>query len=426
MSDLTAALGPPSITPRQVAAAVAGNALEFYDFTLYAFFAVQIGHAFFPVKSPYISLMLSLATFGVGFVLRPVGAIYLGRLADRRGRRPAMLLSFAMMGVAILGLSLTPGYARIGLAAPALVLLWRLCQGFALGGEVGPTTAYLVEAAPRDKRAFYGAWQAGSQNLANIVAGLVGAGLALALGEATMAAWGWRAAFLVGAAVLPFGLIIRRNLPETLHEHAREEARHLGRTTLMASLPILLMGFGLVAATTVPTYVFNFMTTFAMTTLHMSAGKSLLATLASGACGLTGGLIGGVLADRLGRRPLMIWPRVASVVITWPAFWLMVRNHDLPTLLGATAVMTFVGALSTAATLTAITESLGPKLRGVGMGGVYALAVALFGGTTQNVLVWLKHVTGDPLSPGWYTTAFTVVGVISAFLMRESAPSRSR
>ena len=339
------AQSPAPISPRQVAAAVAGNALEFYDFTLYAFFAVQIGHTFFPNHTAYLSLLLSLATFGVGFVLRPVGALYLGRMSDRRGRRPAMLLSFALMGVSILGLSLTPGYATIGVAAPVLVVVWRLCQGFALGGEVGPTTAYLVEAAPRDKRALYGAWQAGSQNLANIVGGLVGAGLALAIGEGAMAVWGWRAAFLIGALVLPFGWVIRRGLPETLHQHAEAEAQHLSRSTLRSNLPILLMGFGLVAATTVPTYVFNFMTTFAMTTLHMSAGKSLLATVASGSCGLIGGLIGGVLADRVGRRPMMIWPRVASVIITWPAFWLMVRNHDLPTLLGATAVMTFVGAL---------------------------------------------------------------------------------
>ncbi len=415
---------PPTISARQVAAAVAGNALEFYDFTLYAFFAVQIGNTFFPAHTAYLSLLLSLATFGVGFVLRPVGAVIFGHLADRRGRRPAMLLSFALMGVAILGLSLTPGYRTIGVAAPVLVVMWRLCQGFALGGEVGPTTAYLVEAAPREKRALFGAWQAGSQNLANIVAGLVGAGMALAIGEAAMSAWGWRAAFLLGGLVLPFGFVIRRGLPETLHHHAEAEAQHLERSTLAKNLPVLLLGFGLVAATTVPTYVFNFMTTFAMTTLHMSAGKSLLATVASGTCGLAGGLLGGMLADRYGRRPLMIWPRVASVIVTWPAFWLMVRNHDLPTLLGATAVMTFIGALSTAATLTAITESLGPKLRGLGMGGVYALAVALFGGTTQAVLVALKQATGDPLSPGWYTTAFTVVGVISAFLMRESAPRK--
>ena len=139
---------PDVILKRHVAAAVAGNALEFYDFVTYAYFAVQIGHTFFPTGSEFASRMLSLSTFGVGFLMRPVGALVLGRYADRVGRKPAMMLTLGMMGVAVLGLALTPGYAQIGLAAPIIALAWRLLQGFALGGETGPTTAYLVEAAP--------------------------------------------------------------------------------------------------------------------------------------------------------------------------------------------------------------------------------------------------------------------------------------
>ncbi|MEO8812588.1 MAG: MFS transporter, partial [Caulobacteraceae bacterium] len=207
----------PPITRRQVTAAVIGNGLEFYDFTTYAFFAVQIGHNFFPGRTPFISLMLSLGTFGAGFFLRPIGAILIGRYADKHGRRPAMLFSFALMGAAILGLALTPSYAAIGPLAPVLVVIWRLCQGFALGGEVGPTTAFLVEAAPPEKRGFYGAWQSVSQNLASVVGGLVGVSLAGVAGAAALETWGWRVAFLLGALVLPFGLILRRNLPETLH-----------------------------------------------------------------------------------------------------------------------------------------------------------------------------------------------------------------
>ena len=196
------------IRTRHVAAAVVGNALEFYDFTIYAFFAVQIGNAFFPNHTAFVKLMLSLATFGAGFVLRPIGAILIGRFADRRGRRPAMLFSFGLMGFSILGVALTPSYAMIGPVAPLRVLLCRLCQGFALGGEVGPTTAYLVEASPPSRRGFFGAWQGGSQNLANIAGGLVGVTLAGVAGAASLELWGWRAAFLLGAAVLPFGLLL--------------------------------------------------------------------------------------------------------------------------------------------------------------------------------------------------------------------------
>ena len=402
-----------------------GNALEFYDFTIYAFFAVQIGHNFFPNHSPFISLMLSLATFGAGFILRPLGAIAIGRFADRRGRKPAMLFSLGLMGIAILGVALTPSYAMIGPVAPILVLFWRLCQGFALGGEVGPTTAYLVEASPPLRRGLYGAWQGGSQNLANIAGGLVGVSLAALAGAASLEVWGWRAAFLLGAAVLPFGLFLRRGLPETLH---RPETIDLavGLDTFWANARVLILGFGLVAAMTVSTYVFNFMTTYAMTTLHMATGVSLAATLVSGSCGLAGGLIGGLLSDRIGRRALMVWPRVFFILVTWPAFYLMVKNHDATTLLGATAIMAFSSALSTAAGLVAITESLGKKVRGLGMGAIYATAVAIFGGTTQPILAALIHYTGNPLAPAWYTIGFTVIGLISSIAMRESAHGLTR
>ena len=194
-----------------------------------------------------------------------------------------------------------------------------------------------------------------------------------------------------------------------------------GRDSVNANGRTLLLGFGLVAAMTTSTYVFNYMTTYAMTTLHMTVGASLSATIVSGSCGLAGGLIGGWLSDRVGRKPLMIWPRVLFILVTWPAFFLIVRNHDVVTLLGATAFMTFFSALSTAAGLVAITESLGKNVRGLGMGAIYATAVAIFGGTTQPILAALIHFTHDPVSPAWYTIGFTCIGLVSSILMKESA-----
>src|SRR4051812_5060344 len=159
---------------RQVIAVVTGNALEFYDFVTYAFFAAQIGRTFFPSNTPGTSLLASLATFGAGFLTRPLGALVIGRYADRAGRKPAMLLSFGLMGVAVIGLPLVPSYASIGLAAPLLVIGFRLLQGFALGGEVGPNTAFLMEAAPPRHRGFYVSLQATSADIAVLIAGLVG------------------------------------------------------------------------------------------------------------------------------------------------------------------------------------------------------------------------------------------------------------
>ena len=164
----------PIVTPRQIAAAVMGNALEFYDFTTYALFAVQIGRVFFPSHTAFQDLMLSLLTFAVGFVARPIGAIVLGAYGDRVGRRPAMLVSFTLMGLGILGLVLTPGYAAIGAAAPILLVICRLIQGFALGGEVGPTTAFLIEAAPLKHRGLIGSWQSASQGVASLVGATIG------------------------------------------------------------------------------------------------------------------------------------------------------------------------------------------------------------------------------------------------------------
>ena len=373
MADLTArASSMPSnassevaITPRQVTAAVIGNALEFYDFTTYAYFAVQIGHAFFPGRNAFESLMLSLATFGAGFFSRPVGAIVIGALADRAGRKPAMLLSFSLMGLAILGMALTPSYATIGLAAPLLALGFRLLQGFALGGEVGATTAFLIEAAPAGRRGLYGGWQGASQGLASLFGGLIGVGLSHWLSPHDLGAWGWRAAFLVGAAVLPIGLFIRRNLPETRHHVEAANAAHPETPSLRGHLRIILLGFALVGSFTTATYVFQYMTTYASETLHMAAGVAFGATVVSGAAGLVFTLLGGILSDRFGRRALVLIPRTLFLLATYPAFVLMVRNHDAVTLLTAVGLMGALSSMSSGPGLILLTESVRKEVRGL-------------------------------------------------------------
>src|SRR6478736_9330442 len=204
----------PFSVRRAALAATVGNMLEFYDFITYSFFAIQIGHTFFPTGSEYGSLMLSLATFGAGFVTRPIGGIVLGIYSDRIGRRPAMLLSFALMGAAILTIALTPSYRMIGVAAPIIVIAARMVQGFALGGEVGPTTAYLIEIAPPEHRALVVAWQPASQEIAATAGALVGVILSRTMAPGMLDLYGWRVAFLVGAVCLPFGIWMRKTLPE--------------------------------------------------------------------------------------------------------------------------------------------------------------------------------------------------------------------
>ena len=199
-----------ALKPGQVAAVAAGNALEFYDFLTYGFFAPQIGRAFFPSHDPTTSLLTALATFGVGFLMRPVGAAVIGVLADKAGRKPAMLLALLLMGLTMLGMALIPSHAQIGVWAGVLAVGCRMIQGFALGGQVGPSTAYLVEAAPPGRKGLFVSLQFVSQQVSIVASGVVGFTLAHSLSEAALDSWGWRVAFLVGLVIVPFGLFLRR------------------------------------------------------------------------------------------------------------------------------------------------------------------------------------------------------------------------
>jgi MFS family permease len=430
VSDTATALAPgpraeaPEIKRHHLIAAVTGNALEFYDFTTYAFFAVQIGRAFFPGATDMDKLLLSLATFGAGFASRPFGGLLIGRYADRVGRRPAMLLSFSLMGGAILALALVPSYASIGIAAPLLVILARLVQGFALGGEIGPTTAFLIEAAPVGARGLYASWQGASQSIASMAAGLIGVILSLVLTQASLDLWGWRIAFLIGAITLPFGLAIRRSLPETLHHEEELPTHH----PFVADQPFLLrhgrtflLGLFLVANGTIATYVVTYITTYARTTLQLTPLAAFGATLVAGSFGLVAGVFGGWLSDRIGRKSVTLWGRASMLLFAYPAFYFMSRNHDAATLLLMSALLGILVNLPVTATWVA--EALPKVIRGGGFATVYSTAIAIFGGTTQFVIAWLINETGNPLAPAWYLIVATVVGVIAVALMGETAPA---
>jgi MFS transporter, MHS family, citrate/tricarballylate:H+ symporter len=411
------------ITRRHIVAAVAGNALEFYDFTAYTFFAIQIGHAFFPAKSDFVSLMLSLGTFGAGFLGRPIGGLVIGAYADRRGRRPALVLSFVLMGAGILALALTPSYAAIGIAAPVIVIVARVVQGFALGGQIGPATAYLLEASAPGTRGFYTTLQYASQGLAALLGGLVAVILSSVLSDAHLTSYGWRIAFLLGAAALPFGLLMQRNLPETLETEAASGAP---RARIRDHWGVCVLGLLILGSATIAVYTMYYLPTYAQTVFHMRANVASAVGVVFGFCNLACSLLSGWVSDRVGRKPVMIWPRVILVFAIVPLFLWFAAHPNGPVLLTMTAIVAILATFSAGAGLVAIAEILPASLRSGVLGTVYAVAIAVFGGSAALVEAWLVKHTGSALAPAWYLTGATVVGVIAMMLMPETAPIKER
>ncbi|WP_413730073.1 MFS transporter [Sodalis sp. RH22] len=404
-----------------IAAVTLGNALEFYDFTLYSIFAAIIARQFFPADTLLGSLMLSVGVFGVGFLTRPLGGILIGAYADRKGRKAAMTLTIALMALSTGLLAVIPPYAAIGIAAPCLVVLARLIQGFSAGGEMGPATTYLLERAPADRRGLYTSWQSASQGLSFLLAGIIGYLMTQILPKESLEAWGWRLPFLLGVLIAPVGMYIRNRLPETLESgrtygSTREVLTDLlaghGRTVILAGLAI--------AGGAVTMYISSYMTTYAMTTLRLPAGVSMLATLVTGATMAIMSLLGGWLSDRFGRKAVMIIPRMLLVLAAYPAFMLITREQTGTMLLLMVALLVTLHSLNAGVMLGMIPESFPSRVRSIGLSFSYAVAVTIFGGTAQFVVTWLIAVTGNPMTPAWYLVGANAVAVVAMLMMRET------
>jgi MFS family permease len=411
---------------RNVVAVALGNAVEFFDFGTYATFAVMIGHTFFPAKSPFISLLLSVSVFGLGFVVRPLGAVLIGAYADRAGRKPAMMLTLVLMAVGTGAIAVLPGYETLGIAAPILLVVTRLVQGLAWGGEAGPATTYILESAPLDRRGSYACWQVATQGFAVVAAGLTGYGLAVALPEQALNAWGWRVPFVFGLLVLPVGIYIRRRLADTIQEHdAPTSTREILRELNTSHRRPIVIGLLILLGSTITQYFLNYMTTFALTELHLPGRVAMLATLVTGAALAVFAVIGGRLCDRLGRRAVLIWPRVLLLALIFPALNLIVSHPTPLVFLSTITVLSALHGMSGAALIVLIVESFPSRVRSTGFSIVYAVAVSVFGGTAQLIITWLIGTTGNPMSPVAYLLAANAICIGAGFMAAETKPARA-
>jgi MFS family permease len=409
----------------QIAAAVVGNALEWYDFIIFGFLTVVIARLFFPSDTQYASLLLTTATFGVGFFMRPVGGVVLGLYADHKGRKAALSLIIGLMTAAIAMIAFAPTYAAIGVAAPLLMVLARLLQGFATGGEFASATSFLIESAPADRRGFYGSWQMVGQGIALLVGALVSAAVTRGLSPEALDGWGWRVPFLLGLVIGPVGLYIRRNLDETdafiEARAAPQQVVSLG-TVIARHFREAMVCLGIAAAATIQFYVILlYMPTFATTQLGLPLGEAFTAQSIGIACLIIAVPLFGALSDHLGRRPIMLSAYVLYVSFAYPLFaWvyqspsigrLLVMQIALCSLHGA-----FLGPFS-----TALAEQFPAHIRSTALGITYNLAVMTFGGFAQFFVTWLIQVTGSPIAPVFYVMFGAAVGLLAAWSLVDRA-----
>jgi MFS transporter, MHS family, citrate/tricarballylate:H+ symporter len=397
-----------------------GNFLEMFDFFLFGFYATQIAHTFFPGKSAFASLMFTFLTFGVGFLMRPLGAIVLGAYIDRVGRRKGLITTITLMGIGTVLLAFTPGYATIGVAAQLLVLIGRLVQGFSAGVELGGVSVYLAEMAPPGQKGFYVSWQSGSQQVAIMLAAILGFWLHVAFAPATMDAWAWRIPFFVGCFIVPFVFIIRRSLQETEEFLAR--AHHPSAPEIFRSMlqnwGLIIAGMLLVSMTTVSFYLITVYTpTFGREVLKLSVSDVLIVTFCVAISNFFWLPVMGALSDKIGRKRLLIGFTVLTILTSYPALSWLVAGPSFGKMMVVELWLSFLYASYNGAMVVALTEVMPVDVRTAGFSLAYSLATALFGGFTPAVATGLIHITGDKAAPGFWMSAAAICGLFATLYL---------
>ncbi|MCD5972439.1 MFS transporter [Pseudomonas quasicaspiana] len=406
---------------------VSGNFLEMFDFMVYGFYATAIAKTFFPTDSAFASLMLSLATFGAGFLMRPLGAIFLGAYIDRHGRKKGLVVTLAMMAMGTVLIACVPGYATLGVAAPLLVLLGRLLQGFSAGVELGGVSVYLAEISTPGRKGFFVSWQSASQQAAVVFAGLLGVALNHWLSPEEMGEWGWRVPFLIGCLIVPVIFVIRRSMEETPEFEARthrptlkEVVRSIGQ-----NFGLVLGGMALVIMTTVSFYLITAYTpTFGKNELHLSDLDSLIVTVFVGISNFIWLPVMGALSDRIGRKPLLVAATVLAIATAYPALSWLVANPSFGNLLMVELWLSFLYGSYNGAMVVALTEIMPVEVRTTGFSLAYSLATATFGGFTPAACTYLIHALDNKAAPGIWLTGAAILGLVATLVLFHKGGQR--
>ncbi|QJQ01022.1 MFS transporter [Herbaspirillum rubrisubalbicans] len=397
-----------------------GNFLEQFDFFLFGFYATHISKVFFPASSEFASLMLTFAVFGAGFLMRPLGAIILGAYIDEVGRRKGLIVTLSIMASGTILIACVPGYASIGLLAPLLVLAGRLLQGFSAGAELGGVSVYLAEMATPGRKGFYTAWQSASQQIAIVVAALMGYALNAWLDAAQIAAWGWRIPFFVGCLIVPFIFLLRRSLQETEAFQARAHRPALGEVyrTMLANWKTVIAGMLLVAMTTTTFYLITVYTpTFGRAVLKLSTQASLVVTLLVGLSNFCWLPIGGMVSDRIGRRPVLLAITVLAILTAYLALSWLAAAPSVERMLLVLLWLSFFFGMYNGAMVAALTEIMPEQIRVAGFSLAFSLATAVFGGFTPAISTWLIELTGDKAAPGLWLTFAALCGLLATLIL---------
>jgi MHS family citrate/tricarballylate:H+ symporter-like MFS transporter len=406
-----------------------GNFLEQFDFFLFGFYASDIAKTFFPNTNEFASLMSTFAAFGAGFLMRPLGAIILGAYIDEVGRRKGLIVTLALMASGTILIAFVPGYATIGLLAPFLVLVGRLLQGFSAGAELGGVSVYLAEIATPGKKGFYVSWQSASQQVSIIVAAALGFAVREYLTPVQIDNWGWRIPFFVGCLVVPVIFFLRRTLQET---EAFQKRTHRPKTpeilrSMVSNWQVVVAGTLMVAMTTTAFYLITVYTpTFGRTVLKLTSRDALIVTFCVGVSNFCWLPIGGTIADRIGRKPLLVASTALTILLAYPMMHWLASAPSFSRMLEVELVLSALYGLYNGAMVVALTEVMPVEVRVVGFSLAYSLATAIFGGFTPAISTWMIHVLDDKAAPGYWLTFAAACGLGATLYLFHKASVQRR